>query len=308
MNVNLISKGILSVLLLSTSTLAYGQNEADTRSILPENTQKSMLIPNLAINFQLNSTLGEKETEYYARIVEKILANLPKKITLEGEERHLLSGSKKYDSLKVVAYFPAKGEERADDPFNKITKMYNIEFELPKEKKLKRIALAANGTPETLIERQGSFQEFLAKVSTGTASVSSTIVSQDISNSVQPIVPLQTAVNSMQKNLKSPIQKPTIQLMRRINLNYFDANVDFKSAQMVDLKKFAQSVKSEKVQKIRVVTHTAPSPFSPWTEIQENRIQALMRTLKNEGVDVNGLEFSFIHMKSTYKQSIDLSF
>lgn len=315
MNESWMFKSFLSVLLFSAPAFSYAQSEMDTRSILPENTQKSILMPNLAINFQLNSTLGEKETEYYARIVEKILADLPKKIVLEGDERHLLSGSKKYDTLKVIAYFPANGEERSDDPFNKITKIYNIQFELPKESKLKRIASEDEGELPSIVERQENFEDFLTKMNKAIMDTSQTDIAEGtpevILKSPQQLV---SSISNNQVKVE-PIaekkiekQNTSVNIIRQIHLNYFDADNSFKPSQAEDFKRFIKSIKDEKPQKIRVVTQTAANPFMPWKQIQENRVNALMRALKSEGVDTAGLEFSFIYMKSTFKQSVDLSF
>lgn len=300
------------------SVLAQDNLAAETRAILPENTQQSILMPNLAVNFQLNSTLGEKETEYYARIVEKILNGLPKNLVLEGDERHLLSGSNKFDTLKVVAYLPAQGEEKSDDPFNKIAKTYNIQFELPREKKLERLA-NSDGTPPSIVEVQEELNDFLSRVDKEVSQTSVTesgVSDADVAEKLDTVVTADV-VEKVEKKENVPavqvVQKPSEpvkpkNVIREVNLNFYDNEVVFGLSQMDMFKKFAQSVKSQKVQKIRMVTQTAPSPFSSWEEVQDDRIRNIKRLLKDEGVNVGSIEFSLIKMKSTFKQGIDLSF
>lgn len=300
-----LSASFLTLVLGAVPLVVSAQEAVETRAILPQNTQKSMLTPNLAVNFQLNSTLGDKETEYYARIVEKILKSLPKKIALEGDERHLLSGSHRFDTLKVIAYFPSKGEEKSDDPFNKITKFYNIEFELPKEKKLQRLSKLGDEEP-TIIERQESLDDFLAQVNTEISGKFKQ--AEDISKSIQPVVPIQP-VTAQANSKKSKVAKTAPSaVVRQVHLDYFDNEIAFKPDQIGHLKRFASSLKGEKVQKVRVVTQTASSPFASWEEVQDNRVDELMRLFKAQGVDVGSIDFSFIHVKSTFKQSIELSF
>ena len=300
---------------VSFSTFAQENAVSQTREIMPENTQKSILMPNLAINFQLNSTLGEKETEYYARIVEKVLNSLPKKLVLEGDEKHLLSGSNKFDTLKVVAYLPAQGEERSDDPFNKIAKTYNIQFELPKEKKLERLAKAGDEKP-SIVEVQEGLDSFLNRVNREVSVNESSVSDVSKTQEVGQLLAVDTAavVEKTEKVSTAQIDKTSQKpakpqnILREVNLNYYDNEVAFGLGQMDLFKKFAQSVKSEKVQKMRLVAQTASSPFSSWEEVQNNRIKNIMRLLKDEGVDVGAIEFSFIKMKSNFKQGIQINF
>ncbi|MAI07497.1 MAG: hypothetical protein CMF61_00925 [Magnetococcales bacterium] len=305
MELKRLSAIFFTTLACGVSFSAFAQENAvsQTREIMPENTQKSILMPNLAVNFQLNSTLGEKETEYYARVVEKILNSLPKKLVLEGDERHLLSGSNKFDTLKVVAYLPAQGEERSDDPFNKIAKTYNIEFELPREKKLERLAKAGDEKP-SIVEVQEGLDSFLNRVN-GELSVDESSES-DVSKTQE--VGQLSAVDTAAVVEKTEKVSTAQNILREVNLNYYDNEVAFGLGQMDVFKKFAQSVKSSKVQKMRLVAQTASSPFSSWEEVQGNRIKNIMRLLKDEGVDVGAIEFSFIKMKSNFKQSIQINF
>lgn len=321
MELKKISATLITTLALAASSGAFAQDSdvAETRAILPENTQPSALMPNLAVNFQLNSTLGEKETEYYARIVEKILKSLPKKLVLEGEEKHLLSGSNKFDTLKVVAYLPAQGEEKSDDPFNKIAKTYNIQFELPREKKLKRLVKAGD-EPPTIVEVQEDLDDFLNRVD-GAVSVEEKTTRTDSSEGETKQLEAVSTANVVEKNeakqqelksekqnaLPKKVEKPKV-LKRDLYLNYYDNEIAFGLSQMDEFKKFAKSVKSENVLNIQLISQTAPSPFSSWQEIQSDRVNYIRQLLKEEGVNVDSIDFSLIKTKSTFKQGISIRF
>lgn len=100
--------------------------------------KKKALIPNLSVHFTLNSALSQEETEYYKEIVQEILKKMPKQVALTGENRSLLSGSNHYDRLRVVSYLPDM-EAVEENPTAKDIHYFDIQFEVPDQKKLRQI-------------------------------------------------------------------------------------------------------------------------------------------------------------------------
>tara|TARA_R110000868_G_scaffold189695_2_gene433049 strand:- start:95794 stop:96780 length:987 start_codon:yes stop_codon:yes gene_type:complete len=285
----------------------------DTASIMPEANIKSGLMPNLTVNFQLNSTLGPEETAYYAKIVEKMLSDMPKKIQLEGEERHLLSGSNQYDTLKVVAYLPPVNEEISDNPLNKVVKKFDISFELPREKKLERVIATAKTGQAIVVEQKDSYETFMAKVG---------IMKDggDISASAVPLPPIQepeepskkvessvktSTVSAGKVTPKKALEKPkAVVKIKPVELTYFDANSDFISAHQKSFDAFVAQFKSSGQNHLSVITQTMASPFTPWADVRDARVTHLKELLQSAGVDVSKVKFSFVHLKSISKQTV----
>ncbi|MFT7144390.1 MAG: hypothetical protein ACI9TY_001615 [Alphaproteobacteria bacterium] len=291
-----------------------GDKKMDTSSVMPAQNVKNILMPNLTVNFQLNSTLGSKETAYYSNIVEKILADLPRKIDLQGEEADLLSGSNRYDTLKVIAYLPPTGEEVSDDPLNKITKSFDISFELPREKKLKRLASANSENDLVVVDRKDSYANFMAKVGLIKDG-------EDISASAMPVAPIipieevkadagaesvKVVAKKVDKNTATnQVKKPVVPI-QTITLKYFDNGTDFVKEQTDDLEKWAKSIKLSATKDLKIITQTAGSPFETWGDVLTVRMKRLEIFLKAHGVDLAKLKVNYIHLKSTGRQSISI--
>ncbi len=291
---------------------------AETKAVMPAQTQKSMLTPNLTVNFQLNSTLGEKETAYYAKIVDRILKGLPKKIELDGDERDLLSGSDVYDTLKVVAYFPTSGEERADDPFNKIAKTYNIQFELPKENRLKRLVKSGDVSP-TMVVSKVSLDEFMAQQGEGAlasdvsktaeelAAVTTTAQAAQLPAVESAKVAAKTAAVQKSKVAEVKVVKPKV-VLQKARLDFYGDEQSLSGMQEALVKKLAQSYKSSGAQTLKVVTASAPTPFTKWQDVRDSRLKAIQDIFSAHGVKLTPKNVNYVHVRSTLKQYVDIAF
>ena len=309
--------------LITLGATAHAQEAADsalaeTKAVMPAQTQKSMLTPNLTVNFQLNSTLGEKETAYYAKIVDRILKGLPKKIELDGDERDLLSGSDVYDTLKVVAYFPTSGEERADDPFNKIAKTYNIQFELPKENRLKRLVKSGDVSP-TMVVSKVSLDEFMAQQGEGAlasdvsktaeelAAVTTTAQAAQLPAVESAKVAAKTAAVQKSKVAEVKVVKPKV-VLQKARLDFYGDEQSLSGMQEALVKKLAQSYKSSGAQTLKVVTASAPTPFTKWQDVRDSRLKAIQDIFSAHGVKLTPKNVNYVHVRSTLKQYVDIAF
>ena len=309
--------------LITLGATAHAQEAADsalaeTKAVMPAQTQKSMLKPNLTVNFQLNSTLGEKETAYYAKIVDRILKGLPKKIELDGDERDLLSGSDVYDTLKVVAYFPTSGEERADDPFNKIAKTYNIQFELPKENRLKRLVKSGDVSP-TMVVSKVSLDEFMAQQGEGAlasdvsktaeelAAVTTTAQAAQLPAVESAKVAAKTAAVQKSKVAEVKVVKPKV-VLQKARLDFYGDEQSLSGMQEALVKKLAQSYKSSGAQTLKVVTASAPTPFTKWQDVRDSRLKAIQDIFSAHGVKLTPKNVNYVHVRSTLKQYVDIAF
>ncbi|MEC8466783.1 MAG: hypothetical protein VXY83_00345 [Pseudomonadota bacterium] len=307
--------------LITLGATAHAEEAADsalaeTKAVMPAQTQKSMLTPNLTVNFQLNSTLGEKETAYYAKIVDRILKGLPKKIELDGDERDLLSGSDVYDTLKVVAYFPTSGEERADDPFNKIAKTYNIQFELPKENRLKRLVKSGDVSP-TMVVSKVSLDEFMAQQGEGAlASEVSKTAEELVSATTQAAqlpavesakVAAKTAAVQKSKVAEVKVVKPKV-VLQKARLDFYGDEQSLNSIQESLVKKLARSYKSSGAQTLKIVTASAPTPFTKWQDVRDSRLKAIQDIFSAHGVKLTPKNVNYVHVRSTLKQYVDIAF
>ena len=289
---------------------------AETKAVMPAQTQKSMLTPNLTVNFQLNSTLGEKETAYYAKIVDRILKGLPKKIELDGDERDLLSGSDVYDTLKVVAYFPTSGEERADDPFNKIAKTYNIQFELPKENRLKRLVRSGDVSP-TMVVSKVSLDEFMAQQGeealasevskTAKELVEATTQAAQLPAVESAKVAAKTAAVQKSKVAEVKVVKPKV-VLQKARLDFYGDEQSLSGMQEALVKKLAQSYKSSGAQTLKIVTASAPTPFTKWQDVRDSRLKAIQDIFSAYGVKLTPKNVNYVHVRSTLKQYVDIAF
>lgn len=309
--------------LITLGATAHAQEAADsalaeTKAVMPAQTQKSMLTPNLTVNFQLNSTLGEKETAYYAKIVDRILKGLPKKIELDGDERDLLSGSDVYDTLKVVAYFPTSGEERADDPFNKIAKTYNIQFELPKENRLKRLVKSGDVSP-TMVVSKVSLDEFMAQQGEGAlasdvsktaeelAAVTTTAQAAQLPAVESAKVAAKTAAVQKSKVAEVKVVKPKV-VLQKARLDFYGDEQSLSGMQEALVKKLAQSYKSSGAQTLEIVTASAPTPFTKWQDVRDSRLKAIQDIFSTHGVKLTPKNVNYVHVRSTLKQYVDIAF
>lgn len=281
--------------------------DPDTKNIMPAQNIKKVLMPNLTVNFQLNSTLGSKETAYYSRIVEKMLEDMPRKLKLEGDESNLLSGSNNYDTLKIVAYLPPVDEELSDNPLNKIVKRFDISFELPRAKKLERLANAT--TDETaVINQNNSYTEFMSEVGLMSAGVSPTDVMK--ASTLSPVMDKSVIENVVKSASDLPAvqgkTKPIVKVKKDLILKYFDNSSTLSQVQKDKLDTLAGIIKNTAIQNIKITTQTAASPFELWTEVRDLRVKYLTKTLKKMGVTLDKLNVSFIHLKSQGRQFIRL--
>ena len=307
--------------LITLGATAHAQETADfalaeTKAVMPAQTQKSMLTPNLTVNFQLNSTLGEKETAYYAKIVDRILKGLPKKIELDGDERDLLSGSDVYDTLKVVAYFPTSGEERADDPFNKIAKTYNIQFELPKENRLKRLVRSGDVSP-TMVVSKVSLDEFMAQQGeealasevskTAKELVEATTQAAQLPAVESAKVAAKTAAVQKSKVAEVKVVKPKV-VLQKARLDFYGDEQSLSGMQEALVKKLAQSYKSSGAQTLKIVTASAPTPFTKWQDVRDSRLKAIQDIFSAYGVKLTPKNVNYVHVRSTLKQYVDIAF
>lgn len=307
--------------LITLGATAHAEEAADsalaeTKAVMPAQTQKSMLTPNLTVNFQLNSTLGEKETAYYAKIVDRILKGLPKKIELDGDERDLLSGSDIYDTLKVVAYFPTSGEERADDPFNKIAKTYNIQFELPKENRLKRLVKSGDASP-TMVVSKVSLDEFMAQQGEGASASEVSKTSEELVAATTQAAQLpavesakvaaKTAAVQKSKVAEVKVVKPKV-VLQKARLDFYGDEQSLSGMQEALVKKLAESYKSSGSQTLKVVTASAPTPFTKWQDVRDSRLKAIQDIFSAYGVKLTPKNVNYVHVRSTLKQYVDIAF
>lgn len=280
-----------------------------TAAALPSAVSAPILVPNLTVNFKLNSTLGEKETAYYTKIVERILESLPKEITLTPEESNLLSGSGQYDTLKVIAYLPPSDEKIANNPLNKITKTFDIQFELPKERRLARLS-REDETGRTFVEMEGSAEAFLtgekAATETGDAPLNLNAVETAAATQVEIATP-KTPEEVAEAAIKKPSSLSATQT-QKLSLEYFDDSSAYASKDDAQFSKLVNSLKAKGKGKVHVVTSTLASPFYSWQSVRDKRIEALMEKLKNAGISLDNFEFSLIHVSSALRQNIQFEF
>lgn len=87
-------------------------------------------VPNLTVNFSLNSVADPATTQYYTQIVEEMLRNLPRKVSLSGDPASLVQTEPVYDHLKVVSYLP-KADTDPNSLSEKDIRYFTVEFEVP---------------------------------------------------------------------------------------------------------------------------------------------------------------------------------
>ena len=109
----------------------------------------------LKISFDLTSQAHKEVNEYYLEIIEEIVKNLPARVELRGNTRHLLSGSKRYDRLPVTVHL--KTQDVAQEIYT-----LNIAFEQPDADILKRLEHGEVFNPSVVVH-QGDLNHFLKK-------------------------------------------------------------------------------------------------------------------------------------------------
>lgn len=127
-------QGVFVLCAISLAGFSYAQETEDTGGIGytadEANATEAAKVPNLTINFSLNSVADPETTQYYTQIVEELLRGLPRKVSLAGDPASLVQTEPVYDHLKVVSYLPKPGTD-PNGLSEKDIRYFTVEFEVP---------------------------------------------------------------------------------------------------------------------------------------------------------------------------------
>ncbi len=123
--------GILSLSFMCLTYNVQAQSQpANTVGYEAASETEVASVPNLTVNFSLNSVADPETTQYYTQIVEEMLRNLPRKVSLTGDPASLVQTEPVYDHLKVVSYLP-KANTDPNGLAEKDIRYFTVEFEVP---------------------------------------------------------------------------------------------------------------------------------------------------------------------------------
>ena len=291
---------------------------------LEKKDEAKAIIPNLSVHFTLNSAISEEETEYYKEIVEELLHSMPKEVELRGANRSLLSGSQKYDKLRVVSYLP-DATLLKDDPTARDISYFDIKFEAPDAEKLARMKAQDKAlyNPSVFV-RTDRLEAFMKKVDAlrggeemqelPTPSVEEgDIENQSISAAAlvmpkpRPLpepkaMPAKSTRSSKTEASKTEAPKPEQPKPEapkpvEYKLTYMGDVAAPRSLDDKALQNFADKIK--KSGRLDIVSYTVNSPFQAADTLYELRLEKLQSMLESKGVMWNGLKVSEIRLRAS---------
>jgi hypothetical protein len=280
-------------------------------------------IPNLTMSFTLNSALDDELTRYYSEIAQEILKNMPRKVSLHGDQASLLMGSRKFDKLNVIAYLPNPVKNEYSDPLLKDIRAFSVDFEVPDMLMAKRIMDDNEGRvslQKPIVVHKGRYEEFLRRVGSikaggEIASIQDeTLLSHKNTSSneflnstaiaeLKKPTPVKAAVDVKEK-LQPPLEKikkkskPAPRKSIVLSDSRLTYEADYSGPEKGLDALVSKFSKIKNIKNLHFVGSAQKSFISDSSSVFNARVKRMLSVLDDGGVDVSSLHVSSIILKS----------
>lgn len=277
--------------------------------------KKPMPTPNLTVTFNLNSSVPEAQTAYYAEIVEELLRNIPRRVELYGDNKKMLSDYRNLDHMKVLAYLPTSKEDGLSG--ERELRYFEVEFYAPK----KLPESLAKDMKNVVVRHEGRYEDFLTKISDIKGDAGQSLVNVDkafdrTESGLRSLSKAQLEAQEKAERAKKraaaqkaksqpkakaqpkPQKSESQQMIKTVSASFFGDAAMASGSDLKKLEKLFQSLKGKKVQKVRVLSQAMEN------EISRSRLKAVQQLARENGVDVADDKWSTVMVKSPLFQTL----